>query len=126
MMEPEGCTWAYDQMDRHQLNTIKETSGELRHDWESDNAASMMQQMQEVGRFENVNVDFTVASAHKIIITPGPDSNDQLERICSQYCRFLRRRGETGLPCHFVHSPPYRPNPIPQHLKSLLEYAPGV
>jgi hypothetical protein len=40
-------------MDRHQLNTVKETSGELHHDWESDKVATMMAQMQEVGRFEN-------------------------------------------------------------------------
>ena len=65
MMEPGGCTWAYD---RHQLNTVKETSGELNHDWESDKAAMVMAQMQEIGRYENVNVDFTVASAHKIIM----------------------------------------------------------
>ena len=113
-------------MDRLQLNTVKETSGELHHDWESDKVETMMAQMQEVGRYENANADFTVASAHKIIITPGPDSNEQLERLCSQYYRSLRRDGETGLSCHFIHSPPYRPNPILQHLKSLLEYAPDV
>ena len=61
-----------------------------------------------------------------MIITPGPDSNDQSERACSQYVRFLRRSGETGLSCHFVHSPSYRPNPIPQHLKSMLQYTPDV
>ena len=126
MMEPEGRTWAYDQIDRHQRNTSKETSGAFHHDGETGKAPVMMQQMQEAARFVNVNVDFTVASEHKIIITPGPDSNDQLERICSQYCRFLRRGGETGLSCHFVHSPPYRPNPILQYLKSLLEYTPDV
>ena len=58
-------------MDRLQLNTVKETSGELHHDWESDKVETMMAQMQEVGRFEKVSVDFTIASAHKIIITPG-------------------------------------------------------
>ena len=55
----------------------------------------------------------------KIIITPGPNSNDNnhLERACTQYCDRLRKRGETGLSCNFVHAPPYRPNPIPQSLQ---------
>ena len=43
MMEPEGCTWVYNQMDRHQLSTAKETSEELYHNWESDKAASPTQ-----------------------------------------------------------------------------------
>ena len=32
MMEPQGCSWAYDQLDRHQMSTTKEISGELHHD----------------------------------------------------------------------------------------------
>ena len=84
MMQPEGCTWAYDQMDRHQQSTVKGTSGKLTHDWDSAKVATMMTRTQEVGRYEKVNVDFTVASEHKIIITTGPDSNDQLIRLCSQ------------------------------------------
>ena len=126
MMEPQGCTWAYEQLDRHQMSTTKEIYGELHHDWDDGKASVMMQQMQATAQFENISVDFTVALEDKIIITPGPDSNDQLERVCSQYVRFLRRSGETGLSCHFVNSPPYRPNPIPQHLKSMLQYTPDV
>ena len=126
VMQPEGCTWAYDQMDRRQQSTVKETSGELPHDWDSAKVATMMTRMQEVGRYEKVNVDFTVASEHKITIAPWPDSNDQLERLCSQYCRHLRLSGEAGLSCHFVHSLPYRPNPIPQSAKALLEYMPDI
>lgn len=86
----------------------------------------MMQQIQETAQFEGISVDFSIASEDKIIITPGPNSNDQIERVCSQYCSYLRNRGETGLSCHFVHAPPYRPNPTPQSLEPLLHYTPDA
>ena len=110
MMKPQGCPWAYDQMDCHQMSTTKEISGELHHDWDEGKVSVMMQQMQATAQFEGISVDFSIASEDKIIITPGPNSNDndQLERACSQYCSYLRNhRGETGLSCNFVHAPPY-------------------
>ena len=69
-----------------------------------------------------------VASATKIVITPGPGpyDNNNLEKACVQHCDHLRKNGETGLSCHFIHAPPYRPNPIPQAAQSLIQYEPAV
>ena len=128
MTNAQNCSWAYDQLDRHQMSTAREVSGELDHDWSEAKASAMMQQIQEVAKYEGISVDLTVASATKIIITPGssPNDNTNLERACIQYCDRLRKLGEAGLSCHFVHAPPYRPNPIPQTIQSMLQYEPDV
>ena len=110
------------------MNTVKEVSGELVHDWDETKATKMMHQMLEVAKYEGISVDLTVASATKIVITPGPSLNDNnnLEKACIQHCDRLRKDGEAGLSRHFIHAPPYRPNPIPQTAQSLLQYGPAV
>ena len=116
MSDGQSSTWAYDQLDRHQMGTVEEVSGELFHDWSEDEAARKIQQILEVAKYEGMSADLTVASATKIVITPGPGPYDNfnLEKACVQHCDHLRKNGETGLSCQFIHAPPYRPNPIPQ------------
>ena len=92
MMQPDGCEWAYDQMDRYQKDTKKETYGELTHGWDSAKVAMLMAAMQKVGAYEQVNVDVVIESESKMTISPGPDSNAQIGRLCSQYFRELRLR----------------------------------
>ena len=123
----QSSTFGYDQMDRHQTNTINEVVGELEHDWDETKAKDMMKSILEVAKYEGINVLLTVASDTKIVITPGPSLTDtSIEKACMQHCDRLRKKGETGLACHFVHAPPHRPNPIPQILQSLLQYEPAV
>ena len=113
-MEPQGCTWFYDQMDRHQRSTTKEISGELHHDWESGKASVMMQQMQ-VGCSvrERQRRLHGCVGAHEIITTPGPDSNDQPERICSQYVPLppSPRRDGAVMPLGALATLPSEPDP---------------
>ena len=85
-----------------------------------------MAAMQQVGAYEKVNVDFAIESESKIIISPGPDSNAQIERLCSEYCHHLRLSGEAEVSLHFRCSKPHRPGPIPSSIKTLLEYMPDL
>ena len=109
MMRPDGCEWAYDQMDCYQKTTDKETFAELTHSWGGAKVAMVMTAMQQVGAYEQVNVDFVIESENKIIISPGPDSNAQIERLCSQYCHVLRLSGEAEGSLNFVYLQPYHP-----------------
>ena len=128
MYEGHVLAFAYNQMDHHQKDTLNEVSGELEHEWDETTANEMVQDIMEVAKYERISVHLTVASDTKIIITPGPSltDNSQLEKACSQYCDRLRKKGVTGLSCHFIHAPPHRPNPIPQVLQNLIQYEPAV
>ena len=86
----------------------------------------VMAAIQQVGAYEQVNVDFVIESENKIIISPGPDSNAKIERLCSQYCHELRLSGEAELSLGFVYLQPYRPDPIPPSVKTLMEYMPDI
>ena len=116
MTNAQGCLWTYEQLDRHQMSHGQRGIRGARSRLGRSQSLAMMQQIQEVAKYEGISVDLTVASATKIVITPGPSLNDNnnLERACIRYCDRLRKISETGLSCHFVHAPPYRPNPIPQ------------
>ena len=88
-MKAGGCEWAYDQMGRYQKTTEKETYGELAHGWDDAKVKLIMAAMQQVCAYEKVNADFVIEPENKIIISPGPDSNAQVERLCSEYCHHL-------------------------------------
>ena len=122
MVRAYGCEWAYDQMDRYQKATDKETYYKLAHSWDDAKVALVMAVMQQVCAYEKVNVDFVIESENKIVISPGPDSNAQIERLCSEYCHHLRLSGEAEVALHFRYSKPHRPDPIPSSIKTLLEY----
>ena len=128
MWEGHLSRYAFDQMDRHQKDTLNEVSGELQHEWDEPTANEMMRNIMEVAKHERISIHLTVASDKSIIITPGPGllDNSQLEKTCSQYCDRLRKQGVTGLSCYFTHAPPHRPNPIPQVLQNLMQYEPAV
>ena len=124
----QSSSYSYDQMDRHQKDTVNEVSGVLEHEWDEPKAKEMMQRILEVAKYERISVHLTVTSDTRILITPGPSptDNSNLQKACSQYCDRLRKQGETGLQCHFDHAPPHRPNPIPQVLQNLIQYEPAV
>ena len=114
----QSSSYSYDQMDRHQKDTVNEVSGILEHEWDEPKAKEMMQRILEAAQHERISVHLTVESDSRIIITPGPSptDNSNLQKACSQYFDHLRKAGETGLQCHFDHAPPHRPSPIPQVL----------
>ena len=53
-----------------------------------------------------MNADFVIESENKIIISPGSDSNAQIERLCGEYCHHLRLSGEPEVALHFRYSKP--------------------
>ena len=55
MSEGQNSTWGYDQMDRHQMDTVKEVSGELVHDWDEPKANDMMKSILEVAKYEGIS-----------------------------------------------------------------------
>ena len=128
MWEGHYSNYAYDQMDRHQMNTVNEVSGEIQHEWDEPTANEMVQNILNVAKHERINIHLTITSATTFAITPGPSLNDnsQLEKTCRQYCDRLRLSGVTGLSCRFNHAPPHRPNPIPQMLSNLMQYEPAI
>ena len=129
MMKADGCEWAYDQMDRYryQKTTDKETyDGELAHSWDDAKVTLIMAAIQQVCAYEKVKADFVIESENKIIISPEPNSNAQIERLCGEYCHHLRLSGEAEVALHFRYSKPYRPDPIPSSIKTLMEYMPDL
>ena len=85
-----------------------------------------MTAMQQVGAYEKVNVDFVIEAENKTIPSPGPDSNAQIERLCSEYCHHLRLSGEAEVSLHFRYSEPHRHDPILSSVKTLMEYMPDI
>ena len=128
MWEGHYSNYAYDQMDRHQMNTLNEVSGVIQHEWDETTANEMVQNILNVAKHERISIHLTITSDTTFAITPGPSLNDnsQLEKTCRQYCDRLRLKGVTGLSCRFNHAPPHRPNPIPQMLNSLMQYEPAL
>ena len=128
MWRGHSSDYCYDQMDRHQMQTVNETSGVIQHEWDESTARTMIPKILDAAKHERISINLTITSDTTFAITPGPsrDDNSQLEKTCRAYCDLLRLSGETGISCRFNHAPPNRPNPIPPVLNSLMQYEPEV
>ena len=116
MTKAQGCSWAYDQLDRHQMSTNKEVSGELDHDWSERKASVVMQRIQEVAKYEGISIDLSIESATKIIITSGPSSTSR-PRQCSTKTlaggfRRPRSRPATNLTSRDTYAPQVERSPM--------------
>ena len=70
MYEGHVSTFAYDQMDRHQKDTVNEVSGELEHEWDELTVKDMMKNILEVAKYEGINVHGCPASGTRTDTPP--------------------------------------------------------
>ena len=86
MWEGHISRYAYDQMDRHQKDTLNEVPGELQHEWDETTANEMVQNIMDVAKHERISIHLTMSSDKTITITPGPSLLDKRSKaLASSY-----------------------------------------
>ena len=70
MWEGHLSRYAFDQMDRHQKDTLNEVSGELQHEWDETTANEMVQNILNVAKHERISIHLTISSEKTFTITP--------------------------------------------------------